>query len=150
MRLKQQLVVFMIAMLMAINLSGQIATNPGALVTLQSAAAAGKVEYTFNGTGASSGDSIRLKVMKAPSAGSEPITVTVPPGSLLRSSDGAAQNMVVSAVRGVDIGGRQIRPVSDIVLADQSPVTVVVSAFCAQFDKNNPSPSTTFTLDEPE
>ena len=150
MHLKQKFVALTIDMLMAVSMSAQSGAKSGGPVTLQSAAAAGKVEYTFNGTGASSGDSIRLKVKKAPSAGSEPITVTVPPGSLLRSSDGAAQNMVISAVRGIDIGGGQIRPVSDIVLADQSPVTVVVSAFCAQFDKNNPSPSTTFTLDEPE
>lgn len=84
MHLKQRLVAFTIALLMAVTLSAQTAPKSGGPVSLQSAAAAGKVEYTFNGTGASSGDSIRLKVKKAPSAGGGPITVTVPAGSVLR------------------------------------------------------------------
>jgi hypothetical protein len=150
MHFKQKLVAFMIALLMAINLSGQTATNPGGPVTLQSAATAGKVEYTFNGTGASSGDSIRLKVKKAPSASSEPITVTVPPGSVLRSSSAGAQSMVVGSVHGIDLGGGRIRPTSQIYLSGDAPVTVILTAFCSEFEKDNPSSYTTFSLEKPD
>src|ERR1022692_2030307 len=121
MQLKQKLVAFSVALLMAMSLSAQTAPMSGGPVTLQSAAAAGKVEYTFNGTGASSGDSIRLKVKKAPSAGSEPITVTVPPGSVLRSSSAGAQSMVVGSVHGIDLGGGRIRPASQIYLSGDAP-----------------------------
>jgi len=150
MHLKQKFVAFMIAMLMAVNMSAQSGAKSGGPVTLQSAAAAGKVEYTFNGTGASSGDSIRLKVKKAPSAGSEPITVTVPPGSVLRSASAGAQSMVVSGVHGIDLGGGMIRPTSQINLSGTSPVTVILTAFCAEFEKDNPSSYTTFSLERPD
>lgn len=150
MHLKQRLVAFTIALFMAVSLSGQTPTKPGGPVTLQSAASAGKVEYTFNGTGASSGDSIRLKVKKVPSAGSAPLTVTVPPGSVLRSASAGAQSMVVGSVHGIDLGGGMIRPTSQIYLGGADSVTVILTAFCAEFEKDNPSSYTTFSLERPE
>ena len=106
MHLKRKLVAFMIALLMAVTFSVQ----SGGPVTLQSAA--GKVEYTFNGTGASSGDSIRRLKVKKTSKARGPLTVTVPPGEVICSSSARAQSMVVSGVHGIDLGGGLIRPTS--------------------------------------
>ena len=60
MNLKHKLYAIVLALVLALNLAAQ-ASGP---ITLQSAVASGKVEVNFSGTGASSGDSIRLKVKK--------------------------------------------------------------------------------------
>jgi len=116
-------------------------------ITLQRAIASGKIDAEIMGTGASSGDSIKLKVQKRAKG---PVTVTVPPGTMLRNSSGGEQDMVVSGVRGIDLGGGLIRPASRISLTGSSPVVVFLSAFCAAFEKDNPSPSATFSVDAPD
>jgi hypothetical protein len=119
----------------------------GAPITLQRAIASGKIDAEIMGTGASSGDSIKLKVRKRAKG---PVTVTVPPGTILRNSSGGEQDMVVSGVRGIDLGGGLFRPASRISLTSSSPVVVVLSAFCAAFEKDNPSTSATFSVDAPD
>jgi hypothetical protein len=130
-------------------LFGQTAAKSNGSVTLQNATARGLVEYTFAGTGASSGDSIHLTVRKTTKAAGRVLYVTVPPGSVLRSADAGSQSMVVSAVHGLDLGGGRIRPMSQIYLGGRTPVTVILLAFCAEFEKENPSPGAAFTLEEP-
>jgi len=117
--------------------------------TLQSAVDRGLVDYDASGTGASSGDSVKLRVKKTAKA-KGPLDLTLPEGSVLRSSSGGAQSMVVASVRGVDVGGGLISPTSRIHLAGANPVTLILSAFCAEFEKDNPSTSTSFTLESPD
>jgi len=124
-------------------------TSAAVPVTLQSGVSRGLVEYEAYGTGASSGDSVKLRVKKTAKA-KGPLDVSVPEGSVLRSSSGAAQSMVVASVRGVDMGGGMISPTSRIHLSGSNPVTVILSAFCAEFEKDNPSPSTAFSLESPD
>jgi hypothetical protein len=119
-----------------------------AATTLQAAAARGLVEYQFEGTGASSGDSVRVKVKRNPRA-PDPFPITIPPGTILRSG-GAAQSMAVSVVRGIDVGGGFFEPTSRIVLQGSAWVTAILSAFCAEFEKDNPSATTPFTLEQPD
>jgi PAS domain S-box-containing protein len=69
---------------------------------------------------------------------------------MLRNSSGGEQDMVVSGVRGIDLGGGLIRLASRISLTGSSPVVVFLSAFCAAFEKDNPSPSATFSVDAPD
>ncbi len=57
--------------------------------------------------------------------------------------------MAVSVVRGIDVGGGMFQPTSRIVLRGSSWVSAILSAFCAEFEKDNPSPSTPFTLEQP-
>ena len=108
-----------------------------------------KVITDFRGTGGSSGDSVRVRIEKASKNG-KPVEVTIPPGTMLHSSNGAAQSMVIMGVRGLDTGGGTFVPRSRIVLASTTPATYILSAFCAEFEKENPSPSDTFTLQEPD
>jgi len=150
MRFKRKLASFFLAVCLALNVAAPAQTKSARPITLQSAVASGRVEAQFFGTGASSGDSVKLKVKKGPRAGRGPLKVTVPPGSLLRSSSGSDQSMVVSGVEGVDMGGRMFRPTSQIVLTNSAPVTYVLKAFCAEFEKENPSVSTSFTLEQPD
>jgi len=147
--LSKQVVAIALALLAAPAFFAQNAAKSGGPVTLQSAARRGLVEYTFAGTGASSGDSVRLTVGKTPQASGRSLTLTVPAGSMLRSADAGSQSMVVSAVHGLDLGGGRIRPMSQIYLGGSTPVTVVLLAFCAEFEKENPSPGAAFTLEEP-
>jgi hypothetical protein len=58
--------------------------------------------------------------------------------------------MVVAGVRGVELGGGKFRPESRIVLTDGETVTYVLSAYCIQFEKQNPSNSTGFSLERPD
>lgn len=122
----------------------------GAPVTLQWASAQGSVEYRLTGTGGSSGDAVALAVRRTARAGSTAMTITIPPGSRLRSSDADEQDMVVGEIRGIALGGGYFRPATRVTLRDNAWVTLVVSAFCASFEKDNPSTGTTFTLQPPD
>jgi hypothetical protein len=121
-----------------------------AIPTLQNAIASGIVTAEFNGTGGSSGDSVMVQLTRGPSAGSGTVEVSLPVGSVLRSSDGNAQSMMVVGVRGIDVGFNRFRPTSQIVLTDSQPVAYVLSAYCIQFEKENPSYATKFTLELPD
>src|SRR5881396_2141288 len=144
MKLKQQFVTICLALMLTLNMVvPHLAAQSGPL-TLQAAVSRGLVEYSLAGTGASSGDSVKLRVKKASRAPSGPVDVTVPPGSVLRSSSAGAQSMVVSSVSGIDMGGGRIRRTSQIHLTDAAEITLILSAFCAEFEKDNPSSHITF------
>jgi hypothetical protein len=57
--------------------------------------------------------------------------------------------MVVAVVRGIDMGNGFFQPSARIVLRGRPWVGVILSAFCAEFEKDNPSPSALFTLEPP-
>lgn len=147
MRFRQRVLTGVLAILLLAGFTAPGAAQAAA-TTLQSAAARGLVEYSFEGTGASSGDSVRLKVKRSPRA-PDPLPITIPPGTILRSG-GAGQTMVVSVVRGIDVGGGFFQPTARLVLNGSAPVTAILSAFCAEFEKDNPSASTPFTLEPPD
>src|SRR5262249_49477693 len=88
-------------------------------MTLSAAVNAGLVRASVYGTGASSGDSIILKVTKTARAGGDSLGLSVPPGTRLASSDSSAQSMVVAGVTG-RYNGRVVEPVSRIFLSDKS------------------------------
>ena len=125
------------------------APKPVSPLTLASASARGLIEYTFAGTGASSGDSIRLTVSKTAKAAGRSLSLDLPTGSILRSADPRSRSMVVGALRGVDMGGGRLRPASVIYLGGGAPVIFVISAFFAEFEKANPPPGAGFTLEAP-
>jgi hypothetical protein len=115
---------------------------------LGTALASGKISASFRGTGGSSGDAVLLTVQKTATAGAAQVVLAIPAGTMLRSAAGGSQNMVVNSVRGIAVGPRTYRRVSNIVLSDNNPVTVVLSAYCAEFEKDNPTEGGSFTLDE--
>ncbi len=146
MRIRQKLVTAVLVVLMLTS-SAARGFAQTAVMTLQAAAAQGLVDYQFEGTGSSSGDSVRVKVKRNPRA-PDPFPITIPPGTILRSG-GSAQSMAVSIIRGIDVGGGLFEPASRIVLSSTAWVTAILSAFCAEFEKDNPSASTPFTLEQP-
>ena len=125
-------------------------TQTTATVTLQDAIRDGLVAATFTGLGGSSGDAVKVQVRRLRNAGDRRLALRVPPGSLLRSASAAVQNMIVMEVRGRDAGNSKYAPASEIVVSDDKPVTYILSAMCADFDKENPSEQTTFSLVEPQ
>lgn len=54
--------------------------------------------------------------------------------------------MVMASVRGRMVHERSYAAASQIVVASSTPVTYVLEAYCAEFEKDNPSASTTFQL----
>ena len=119
-------------------------------VTLQSAIADGRVEVSFSGLGLSSGDAIFIRVRKTPKAGSVPLALTIPPGSILRSQDLYSQSMVVSGISSVVSSDSTTRPASQITLSGGAPVGAVVRSYCTEFEKENPSASTRFAIEKPD
>ena len=115
-------------------------------MTLYQAIQDGAVSATFSGNGASSGDAVTLRIQKTASAPSGSLRLSVPPGSLLRSQDPSMQDMVVGAVRGRDQGDSTFIEEPEIVLSDSTPVTYILSAYCANFEKDNPSAENGFIL----
>lgn len=116
--------------------------------TLYQAIESGIVRANFRGTGGSTGDTIEVVLAKTPKAPSGRLRLMLSAGSMLRSEDPATQNMVLLGVRGISTGGDRFIEETTIVLADSSPLTYVLSAFCAEFEKDNPSATTEFTLVE--
>ena len=114
--------------------------------TLAAAIAAGLVTAVFRGTGGSSGDVITLAVAKTAKAGPGRLELSIPPGTQLLSTNKTAQAMVIAAVRGRMVSERSYAPASQIVVASLTPMTYVVEAYCAEFEKDNPSEATTFQL----
>jgi hypothetical protein len=112
----------------------------------------GTVVATFRGTGASSGPAVLVDLAKSARAGPGPLGVSIPPGSLLRAGNGSAQDMVVMAVLGrlTGVSGGTVSYVASprIVVSITRPTTYVLAAFCAEFEKDNPSENDTFTLQQ--
>ena len=117
--------------------------------TLSEAVDKNFVKAEMTGSGASSGDSINLKLTRLTHYTTE---ISVPKGTVLLAS-GAAQNMVVYKVSGIPEGTMWITPISKIVLDSSEPQTFILDAYCLDFHKENPSSSTKFsvgTLTDPQ
>lgn len=114
------------------------------------AVAHGQARVTIRGTGGSSGDTIKVDIAKGPNAGPGPVDVSVPPGTVLTNGNGAGQNMVVAGLAGRATSEHSYTPTSYMVASGSKPVTYVLSAFCMNFDKDNPSPSDEFTVGDPD
>lgn len=115
-------------------------------IPLPIAVANRQAHVTIRGTGGSSGDSIKVDVGKGPQAGPGPLTISVPPGTVLNNGNGGGQNMAVAGVVGRAISEYSYTPTSDIVVAESNPVTYILSAFCINFEKENPSSTDEFTV----
>ena len=122
----------------------------GETISLYEAMREGKVVAAFTATGSSSGDAIDLTINKTPVAGYGTLTVTVPPGLRLQNANGAWQSMVISGVRG-RLGGNRLVPDPVIRLSDAVPsATYLLSVYSAEFHKDNPPPSSQFTVEFPD
>jgi hypothetical protein len=112
---------------------------------LAAAVSAGKVSVTFRGTGGSSGDSIEATIVTTtPNAGGD-LVLTIAPGTRLQSGNSSAQNMVIAGVKGQVVDQNSYTPRSEI-RASNTPTTYVFDACCTDFEKDNPSTGTQFSL----
>jgi hypothetical protein len=111
---------------------------------LATAVSAGKVSVTFHGTGGSSGDSIEATVVTTPKAGGD-LVLTMAPGTRLQSENSSDQNMVIAGVKGQVIDENSYTPKTEI-RASGTTTTYVFDAYCTDFEKDNPSTGTKFTL----
>lgn len=110
------------------------------------AVSAGKVSVTFRGTGGSSGDSIEATIVTTPKASGD-LVLTIAPGTRLQSGNSGAQNMVIAGVKGQVVDENSYTPTSEI-RASNTPTTYVFDAYCTDFEKDNPSTGTKFTLEK--
>ncbi len=124
--------------------------NPLAAEDLATALAAGKVTVRILGTGGSSGDAIKLVVTKTAKADPGPLSLTVARGTRLESQNASAQNMVVAGVRGRTVGGDSYVPTSEIDVSDKGSTTYVLEGYCMNFEKDNPSSNTKFSITPPD
>jgi hypothetical protein len=113
------------------------------------AIATGQVRVSIRGTGGSSGDSIKLHIARGPAA-ADALEISVPPGTILRNGNSAGQNMVVGEVLGRMVGESSYAPASHIELSGTSDVTYVLTAFCLNFEKDNPSEADSFSAEAPD
>jgi hypothetical protein len=108
------------------------------------AVSAGKVSVTFRGNGGSSGDAVEATVVTTPKAGGD-LVLTMAPGTRLQSGNDSAQNMVIASVRGQVVDATRFVARSEISVS-AAPRTYVLDAYCTDFEKDNPSTGTKFTL----
>jgi hypothetical protein len=114
--------------------------------SLPTAIANGHVIVGFRSTGASSGDSILLNIAKTSAAPSGRLIITILPGLRLNNVSQTGQSMVLAGVRGRAAASGSFIPEHAIVLTGSEASTYVLSAFCAEFHKDNPAPTSTFAL----
>jgi hypothetical protein len=114
------------------------------------AIATGQARGSIRGNGGSSGASIDVTLAKGPNAPEGPLEISIPPGTTLSNSNSAGQNMVVGEVLGKKTGEMSYSPTSRIVLMGTATSTYVLSAFCLNFEKDNPSESDAFTAEKPD
>ena len=120
--------------------------TPEGALTLSQALAQGLIDAQFRGTGSSSGDSIMATLTRnVPRT----LEITVPPGMVLASNSPSTQDMVVLRVRGIPVGGDQFEPASSMRLTSDTPKEFILEAYCLDFDRDNPSGSTGFSVGEP-
>lgn len=110
----------------------------------------GLVEARILGKGGSSGDTIDLELRKTPKAGDAPLTLSVSTGLLLDSRDGAYQDMVVSRVKGRIVDAYRYDPANEIVLDSNEEQSYLAEAYCAEFEKGNPTRRTEFSVTKPD
>jgi hypothetical protein len=111
--------------------------------TLSEAVDNGLIKAKITGSGASSGDSVNLELIRLTS---ERMEITVPKGMVLIASD-ESQNMVVNKVSGIPEDSKWIIPVSEIILDSSDPQTYILEAYCLDFHKNNPGSNTRFSIE---
>lgn len=108
------------------------------------AVSAGKVSVNFHGTGGSSGDSIEATIVATPNASGD-LVLTIAPGTRLQSGSALSQNMVIAGVKGQMINETNYLR-SSVIQVDDTNKTYVLDAYCTDFEKENPSSDTKFTL----
>ena len=113
--------------------------------SLPAAMANGHVVVGFRSTGASSGDAILLNIGKTSIAPNR-LIITIPPGLGLNNVSQTGQSMVLASVRGRALGSGSFVPKNAIVLSDLGTSTYVLSAYCAEFHKDNPAPTSVFGI----
>ena len=98
------------------------------------------------GMGGASGASIQVI---ARAAGSQSLSIEIAPGTVLRSSAPGEQDMVVRQLLGLRQGEQRYVPADVIFLHAPAaePVTYIVDAYCLNFHKDNPSATTSFSVD---
>lgn len=142
---RPQLTVLLSLLLLALT---SLLNAAGDAMLLKEAITAGDVTARIRGTGQSSGDSILLTLARGASSGSGELVLTIPAGTLLHSSDGKYQDMVFAGVRGLQSANAMLSPAAEMRLPASDAVTYVIEAYCANFNKLNPSEQTTFTIGE--
>jgi hypothetical protein len=165
---------FSIVGLTVFLLSAVLSTPAGAQgteTTLPDAIRRGLVEVAVCGMGASTGTAI---IMGIKSRAGQTVRVRVPSGTVLRSKNASAQDMIVHRVEGKhqdtfrDIfekclevarheeerskNNQNLSPrwlqQDAIVLQPNESGLYLMSAYCLDFEKGNPSPSTSFNIAE--
>jgi hypothetical protein len=117
--------------------------------SLSEAISTGYVEASITGrsgiglSGASSGDSIILNVKRLVNYTIE--IEAIPRGTLLVPSSGNTQNMAVLDLKGIS-EGIMYRVRDRIILDTPNTVQYLFSGYCVNFNKDNPSESTIFTM----
>lgn len=114
---------------------------------LHEAIAQGKVTVKIASLGGSTGDAILLTVRRLQA---NPLQVTLTPGTVLRSGRASVQDMTAARIRGKPMARNQLEPASDFFLDKDEEQTLVVRAYCLDFDKDNPAKGDTFIIQGPD
>jgi tetratricopeptide (TPR) repeat protein len=119
---------------------------PEGVVPLAEALTQGLVEGQMRGTGAASGNSITLALRRLVP---RTLQVTLNPGTVLVSSTGSEQNMIVRQLLGLRADEERYWPAEVITLDTAEQRLYSVEAYCLDFHKDNPVSTTAFSLGGP-
>ena len=122
--------------------------TPIPVISLAEAIDQNVAEIRILGTGAASGNCITIVVRRI---GDRLATIRVDPGTVLLSSASGEQDMVVRRLLGWRLDQDTYRPVEFITLfgLEGMEQQYAVEAYCLDFDKDNPSSTTSFSVGDP-
>jgi hypothetical protein len=134
-------------LVLAFLVAGIAPIQAQAISNLQAEVAAGRISVeALNGTGGSSGASIRGKIRNTTNSAIRLSTRLAPPLFLKNSS--ARQNMVAYAMYGGDGSYYREGGGSFISVEGNQSLDVQLIAYCADHEKENPAPSDSFRIAE--
>jgi len=101
------------------------------------------VEAEIFGTGACAGDSIILRIRRTLP---RTIDIIVTPGTVLISSNPAIQAMIIRRLRGFAPHDHFFTVTESIYLNSDEAEEYLIEAYCRDFQKGNPTPTTRFSI----
>ena len=116
-------------------------------ITFEQALNEGRIQVEITSLGGSTGDAILINITrKVP----EKLRISLSPGTVLKSTTGNVQNMIISKVKGERIGHNSYRPTPEIYLNTDKKQSYIVEAYCLDFNKPNPGLGDNFTISQAE
>ncbi|MFO0903856.1 MAG: hypothetical protein U0939_12700 [Pirellulales bacterium] len=129
-----------------LTIHGPTATADDKPIPLHVAVQKGLVDVEVVGRGASTGDSVQVRVQRK---GNQAVSVSVDPGTVIQPKGAGVQTMALAGVKYKQVG-RTLQKAEAIELSDDQPQTYILEGYCRDIEKPTPTAANQFAVDGPD